>query len=247
MGRSITFIYGVAVYVVFLLTFLYSMGFVGNVLVPKSIDSGVQSHAGVAVVINLALLSIFALQHSIMARPAFKRVWTKIIPKPAERSTYILMTSVALILLFLFWQPLPAKVWDASNTLAGTVLTVLFWAGWFVVLVSTFMIDHFDLLGLKQIYANLRKRQENQRNFVKIGFYRLVRHPIMTGFMIAFWAAPTMTAGHFLFTLVTTGYIVIAVLYLEEKDLIAEIGDEYLAYQREVPAFVPSFARGAAK
>jgi protein-S-isoprenylcysteine O-methyltransferase Ste14 len=247
MGRSITFIYGVAVYAVSVAILLYLIGFVGNVLVQKSIDSGMQGPVGLTVVINLALLSIFALQHSIMARPAFKRVWTKIMPKPAERSTYILMTCVALILIFLFWRPLPTTVWDASNTLAGTVLTVLFWVGWFVVLASTFMIDHFDLFGLKQIYANLRKRQEDQPNFVKTGFYRLVRHPIMTGFLIAFWAAPTMTVGHLLFTLVTTGYVVIAVLRLEEKDLIVEIGEEYLAYRREVPAFVPNFGREAAK
>jgi protein-S-isoprenylcysteine O-methyltransferase Ste14 len=244
MGRSITFIYGVAVYVIFLVTFLYSIGFVGNVLVPKSIDSGVRGPIVASLVINLALLSVFALQHSIMARPAFKRIWTRVIPKAAERSTYILMTCVALILIFVFWQPLPAPVWDVSNTVIGTALTALFWIGWLIVLASTFMIDHFDLFGLKQIYANLKKREATQLGFIKIGLYRLVRHPIMTGFLIAFWAAPTMTVGHLLFALVTTGYIVIAVLHLEEKDLIAQIGDEYLAYQREVPAFVPSFGRG---
>lgn len=244
MGRSITFIYGIAVYVIFLVTFLYSIGFVGNVLAPKSIDSGAQGPIVASLVINLVLLSVFALQHSIMARPAFKRVWTKVIPQAAERSTYILMTSVALILIFVFWQPLPAVVWDVSNTVLGTALTVLFWVGWLVVLASTFMIDHFDLFGLKQIYANLKKRQTIQLGFMKVGLYRLVRHPIMTGFLIAFWAAPTMTAGHLLFTLVTTGYIVIAVLRLEEKDLIAQIGDDYIAYQREVPAFIPSIGRG---
>ncbi len=247
MGRSITFIYGIAVYVVFLVTFLYSIGFVGNILVPKSIDSGAQGPIGVSVAINVLLLSVFALQHSIMARPAFKRVWTKVIPKAAERSTYILMTCVALILIFAFWQPLPAPVWDASNTATGTALTVLFWVGWLVVLASTFMIDHFDLFGLKQIYANLKLRPSTQLGFIKVGLYRLVRHPIMTGFLIAFWAAPTMTLGHMLFAVVTTGYIVIAVLRLEEKDLIAEIGDDYLAYQREVPAFIPGIGRGAVK
>ena len=247
MGRSITFIYGIAVYVIFLVTFLYSIGFVGNVLVPKSIDSGAQGPIVASLMINLVLLSVFALQHSIMARPAFKRIWTKVIPQAAERSTYILMTCVALILIFVFWQPLTAVVWDASNTALGTALTVLFWIGWLVVLTSTFMIDHFDLFGLKQIYANLKKRQTIQLGFMKIGLYRLVRHPIMTGFLIAFWAAPTMTAGHLLFTLVTTGYIVIAVLRFEEKDLIAQIGDDYITYQREVPAFILSIGRGAAK
>ena len=244
MGRSITFIYGIAVYIIFLVTFLYSIGFVGNVLVPKSIDSGVQGPIFASLVINLVLLSVFALQHSIMARPAFKRVWTKVIPKAAERSTYILMTCVALILIFVFWQPLPAPIWNVSNMVLGTALTVLFWVGWLVVLASTFMIDHFDLFGLKQIYANLKKRQAPPLGFIKIGLYRLVRHPIMTGFLIAFWATPTMTLGHLLFALVTTGYIVIAVLHLEEKDLITQIGDEYLAYQREVPAFIPRIGRG---
>ncbi len=247
MGRSITFIYGIAVSVIFLVTFLYSIGFVGNVLVPKSIDSGPKGPIVASLVINLVLLSVFALQHSIMARPAFKRVWTKIIPQAAERSTYIFTTCVALILIFVFWQPLPAVLWDVSNTVPGTALTVLFWIGWLVVLTSTFMIDHFDLFGLKQIYANLKKRQTVQLGFMKVGLYRLVRPPIMTGFLIAFWAAPTMTAGHLLFTLVTTGYIVIAVLRLEEKDLIAQIGDDYIAYQNAVPAFIPSIGRGAAK
>lgn len=244
MCRSITFIYGVAAYAIFLVTFLYSIGFVGNLLVPKSIDSGMQGPTVVSIVINLALLSVFALQHSIMARPAFKRVWTKIIPVAAERSTYILMTCVALILIFVFWQPLPMPIWDVSNSIVGTALISLFWVGWLVVLASTFMIDHFDLFGLKQIYANLRTRKVTQTGFIKVGLYRLVRHPIMTGFLIAFWAAPVMTVGHLLFAVVTTGYIVIAVLHLEEKDLIAEMGDDYVAYRRDVPAFVPSFGRG---
>lgn len=244
MGRSITFIYGLAVYAIFLLTFLYSIGFVGNLLVPKSIDSGVQGSVAASVLVNLALLSAFALQHSIMARPAFKRIWTKVIPKAAERSTYILMTCLALIAIFVFWQPLATSIWDFSNTATGTTLTALFWVGWLIVLTSTFMIDHFDLLGLRQIYANLKNHSAAQSGFIKVGLYRLVRHPIMTGFLIAFWAAPTMSVGHLLFALVTTGYIVIAVLHLEEKDLVAHLGDEYLAYQREVPAFIPGFGRG---
>jgi len=243
MGRGFAFIYGVVAYIIFLITFLYAIGFVGNIFVPKTIDSGTQGAIGLSLVINLVLLSVFALQHSIMARPAFKRVWTKIIPKAVERSTYVLMASMALILIFLFWQPMTQTVWDASNTLPGVVLTYLFWAGWLIVLASTFMIDHFDLLGLKQVHANLKKYAATAPGFSKRAFYRLVRHPIMTGFLIAFWATPTMTIGHLLFTLMTTGYIIIAVLYFEEKDLVAEIGDEYLDYQREVPAFVPSIRR----
>jgi protein-S-isoprenylcysteine O-methyltransferase Ste14 len=244
MDRSIAFIYGVIVYALFLVTFLYAIGFVGNFFVPRSIDSGAAGPVTPSILINLALLSVFALQHSVMARPAFKRVWTAIIPKHAERSTYILMTCVALIAIFVFWQPIPNLIWDLGNTAAGTALTMLFWGGWFVVLSSTFMIDHFDLFGLKQVFAHLKRRQAVQPSFVKSGLYRLVRHPIMTGFLIAFWAAPTMSVGHLLFALVTTVYIVIAVLHLEEKDLIADIGDDYLTYRSEVSAFVPGFGRG---
>lgn len=243
MGRAIIFVYGVIAYGVFLVTFIYAIGFVGNVLVPKTIDSGVQSPVTLSMGINLALLSLFALQHSVMARPAFKCVWTKIVPKAAERSTYILMTCAALILIFLFWQPLPMPIWNTVNTAAGTMLTIAFWLGWLAVLASTFMIDHFDLFGLKQIYANLRTRQLTQTGFVKVGLYRLVRHPIMTGFLIAFWATPLMTVGHFLFALATTAYIIFAVLLLEEKDLIAELGDEYLEYRHNVPAFFPNINR----
>lgn len=244
MGRSTALIYGVIVYAIFLATFLYAIGFVGNLLVPKSIDSGAPGPITQSILINLALLSVFALQHSLMARPAFKRAWMTIIPEPAERSTYILMTCGALVLIFALWQPMPGLVWDAGDTLAGTALGVLFWGGWLVVLSSTFMIDHLDLFGLKQAFAHLKKRQAAQPDFVRTGLYRLVRHPIMTGFLIAFWAAPSMSVGHLLFALVTTGYIMIAVLHLEEKDLIAEIGDDYLTYRREVPAFVPGFGRG---
>jgi protein-S-isoprenylcysteine O-methyltransferase Ste14 len=244
MGRSAAFLYGIIVYVIFLITFLYAIGFVGNIVVPKSMDSGTPGPITMSIAINLALLSVFALQHSIMARPAFKRVWTRVIPKAAERSTYILMTCVALVLIFLFWQPVPNLVWDFGNSITGVTLSALFWGGWLVVLSSTFMIDHLDLFGLKQVFAHLKKREAMHPNFVKTGFYRLVRHPIMTGFLIAFWAAPSMSAGHLLFACVTTGYIVIAVLHLEEKDLIASIGDDYLTYRDEVPAFVPGFGRG---
>ena len=244
MGRSAAFLYGIVVYVIFLITFLYAIGFTGNIAVPKSIDSGTPGPVTMSIVVNLALLSVFALQHSIMARPAFKRLWTRIIPEAAERSTYILMTSVALVLIFAFWQPIPHLIWDFSNSITGVTLSALFWGGWLIVLSSTFMIDHLDLFGLKQVFAHLKKRQAMHPNFVKTGFYRLVRHPIMTGFLIAFWAAPSMSAGHLLFACVTTGYIVIAVLHLEEKDLIASIGDDYLTYRDEVPAFVPGLGRG---
>jgi len=237
------FVYGIVVYAIFLFTFLYLIGFIGNVFVPKSIDSGTQGAVSAAVLTNLALLSIFALQHSIMARSGFKRVWTKVIPKAIERSTYVLATSVALAGIFVFWQPMTATVWDAGDTLAANVLTVLFWVGWLIVLTSTFMIDHFDLFGLKQVHAHLKSRDAPPPGFLKVGFYQLVRHPIMTGTLIAFWAAPTMTTGHLLLTLATTAYIIIAVLHLEEKDLVAEIGEDYLNYKRQVPAFVPGFGK----
>jgi len=244
MGRSAAFLYGMIVYVIFLITFLYAIGFTGNIVVPKSIDSGTPGPVAISLVINLALLSVFALQHSIMARPAFKRMWTRLIPEAAERSTYILMTCVALILIFVFGQPIPNLIWNFGNSITGVTLSLLFWCGWLVVLASTFMIDHLDLFGLKQVFAHLKKRQAMHPNFVKTGFYRLVRHPIMTGFLVAFWATPNMSAGHLLFACVTTGYIVIAVLHLEEKDLIASIGEDYLTYRDEVPAFVPGFGRG---
>lgn len=244
MGRSAIFAYGVVAYAVSMVTILYSIGFVGNLLVPKTINSGQPGALGVSIAVNLALLSVFAVQHSLMARPGFKQVWTKIIPKPAERSTYLLMACGALALIFVFWQPLPIPVWDLRGTFVGSVLIGHFWVGWLIVLTSTFMIDHFDLFGLKQIYANLKSRQALPSGFIKVGLYRLVRHPIMTGFMIAFWATPFMTVGHLLFAAVTTIYIVIAVLHLEEKDLIAEIGEDYLDYRRDVPAFVPGFGRG---
>lgn len=244
MTRLLAFIYGLIAYFVFLITFLYAIGFVGNFVVPKAIDTGTQGPIVAAIVVNLLLLSLFALQHSIMARPAFKRLWTRLVPKVVERSTYVLMTCVALILIFAYWQPMTLKIWNASDTIAGPLLSAAFWAGWFIVLASTFMIDHLDLVGLKQVHAHLKNRTAQSAKFRKFGFYRLVRHPIMTGFLIAFWATPIMTTGHLLFALVTTGYIVIAVLRLEEKDLVAEIGTPYLKYQREVPAFVPRIGKG---
>lgn len=247
MTRIFAFIYGLVAYVIFLLTFLYAIGFVGNILVPKAIDTGTQGPIAMALTINLLLLSLFALQHSIMARPAFKRIWTQLVPKAVERSTYVLMTCAALILVFVYWQPMTLTIWDASGTIATPLLWAAFWSGWIIVLISTFMIDHLDLVGLKQVHAHWKNRISAPVKFRKFGFYRLVRHPIMTGFLIAFWATPIMTTGHLLFALVTTGYIVIAVLRFEEKDLIAEIGTPYLEYKREVPAFIPSIRKRTIK
>lgn len=243
MGRTLAFLYGIAAYFVFLFAFLYAIGFVGNLVVPKGIDSGTEGPMLMSIVINLALLSVFALQHSIMARPAFKRVWAKIVPKSVERTTYVLLASLALLLIFAYWQPLTDIVWDVSGTSLGSVLQVVFWAGWLIVLTSTFMIDHFDLFGLRQVYLNLKQREITHSGFRKLVFYKLVRHPIMTGFLIAFWAAPTMTVGHLLFTVVTSAYIYIAVKHFEEKDLIAEIGEPYLQYQTEVGPFLPGIGK----
>lgn len=243
MNRNIAFAYGIFAYVVFFLTFLYAIAFVGNIFVPKTIDSGEESGIVGSLVINLALLSIFALQHTIMARPKFKEAWTKIVPKPIERSTYVLLSSVALILIFAFWRPMQGIVWDVSGTFVGTVALALFWIGFLVVLLSTFMIDHFDLFGLRQVYLNLKQRQFNHMGFRKALFYRVVRHPIMSGFIVAFWAAPVMTVGHLLFAAVTTAYIYIAVKHFEEKDLVALIGPDYIEYQKEVGMLIPGVGK----
>ncbi len=243
MGRSIVFLYGILSYFVFFAAFLYSIGFVGNLLVPKSIDSGTAGALVTALIVNLLLLSVFALQHTIMARPGFKKIWTQVIPESMERSTYVLLASLALVLIFAYWQPMPGTIWDVSGTTLGLVLEIIFWIGWGIVLTSTFMIDHFDLFGLRQVYANLRKRDAAGGGFQTRMFYRLVRHPIMTGFLIAFWATPTMTMGHLLFAAVTSTYIYIAVLYFEEKDLVATLGEKYTNYQKEVGTFFPGIGK----
>lgn len=244
MGRVFGFLYGVSVYLLFLLTFLYTIGFVGNFIVPKSIDTGVPQALVPALVINLGLLSLFAFQHSVMARPGFKRIWTKVIPVSVERSTYNLLTCVALIALIVFWVPMAQPVWDVSGTPVGDLLEGAFWAGWIIVLLSTFMINHFDLFGLRQVTALLRQRPILKSSFQKTAFYRLVRHPIMTGFLIAFWMTPIMTVGHLLFAVVTTLYIYIAVLRFEEKDLVNDLGEKYQSYQDDVGPFFPGVGKG---
>lgn len=243
MGRVIGFAFGVIVYALFFVVFLYSIGFVGNLLVPKTIDSGEAGGIVAAIIINLALLSLFAVQHSVMARPAFKRAWTRLVPAYLERTIYVFLTSIVLTLLYYFWQPIPGIVWSVPAGPASWIVQGLFWAGWLIVLVSTFLISHFDLFGLSQIFANLRQRPFKGAPFRKHLFYGLVRHPMMTGFMIAFWAAPVMTLGHLLFAIVTTAYMIVAVYRFEEKDLIAEIGDEYLEYRKEAGAFLPKLRR----
>ncbi|MFD4429234.1 methanethiol S-methyltransferase [Nocardia sp. NPDC058497] len=238
MMRYLTVLYGAASYLAFLGAFLYAIGFVGNFLVPRTVDAGVTASIGEAVLVNAALLGLFAVQHSVMARPAFKRWWTRLVPATIERSTYVLLASLALFLLYWQWRTMPDIVWDVQATAGRVVLWALFWIGWAIVLASTFMINHWDLFGLRQVYLAWRGEPYTDLPFRTSMFYRVVRHPIMVGFIIAFWATPTMTAGHLLFAIATTAYILIAVR-LEEHDLTAALGDQYRDYRRRVPGMLP--------
>lgn len=238
MNKLLIIIYGIIAYLVFLIAFLYAIGFVGNLFVPKSIDSGDEISLVTAILINVGLLSLFALQHSIMARPAFKKWFTQFINPAIERSTYILLASLLLLLMYWKWQPMNTLVWETQNTVA-TILLVVYFLGWGIVFLSTFMISHFELFGLTQIYQNFKDKTITYPKFQVNWFYKLVRHPLMLGFIVAFWAAPTMTTGRLLFACVTTAYILVAVKYLEEKDLKEIIGKDYEAYQKNVPMIFP--------
>lgn len=239
MARAAVFIYGLLCYAVFFLTFLYAIGFTGNFVVPRSVDAGGPlAPWSRAVLVNAVLLSLFALQHSVMARPGFKRRWTRLVPPPAERSTYVLLSSLLLALLFWQWRPMGAVAWDAEHTAGRLALQALFWGGWFTVLASTFMIDHFELFGLRPVWRHFRAEAPESPSFRTPALYRLVRHPIMLGFLVAFWAAPRMTAGHLLFAAATSGYIFVGVA-LEERDLIRAFGEQYARYRERVSMILP--------
>jgi protein-S-isoprenylcysteine O-methyltransferase Ste14 len=242
--RSIAFGYGVACYAIFCGTFLYAIGFVGNAVVPRSMDAGRTDPVGTALLVDLGLLALFAVQHSVMARPAFKRIWTRIVPEPLERSTYVLASSLALLFLFAEWRPIGGVVWQVDGALT-TVLLAVCAAGWLTVLGSTFLINHFDLFGLRQAWLYFRARPYTPLAFRTPALYRFVRHPLYVGWLLAFWATPTMTAAHLLFALATTGYI-LAAIQLEERDLVTAHGEVYRRYQREVPMLVPRPRVGAA-
>ena len=244
MGRVLSFCYGLVAYAVFLGTFLYAVGFVDGVVVPKTIDDGAVTPVLSAVVINVVLLSIFALQHSVMARKPFKQWWTKLVPASIERSTYVLLASLALILVFWQWRPIPVVIWRANQPVAASALLGLSFFGWLIVLVSTFLINHFELFGVKQVLDHLVGRTSLAPGFKTPLLYRLVRHPIYLGFIIAFWATPVMTLGHLLFAGVTTAYIFVGI-FLEERDLVAHYGDEYEEYRERVGMLVPRPARRA--
>jgi protein-S-isoprenylcysteine O-methyltransferase Ste14 len=237
-------IYGIFAYVIFLPTFLYAIGFIGNLLVAKSIDSGATIAVPEAIGVNLALLGVFAIQHSVMARPAFKRLWTRIVPPAIERSTYVLLASLTLILLFWQWRPIPTPLWTVTDPRAVLLLAVLFWLGWLILLLSTFLLNHFELFGLHQVFASVTKRNLPAPQFRTPLFYRYVRHPLYLGFLISFWATPVMSTGHLLFSAGASGYILIGI-WLEERDLIELFGDRYRRYREQVGMLLPLRVRSA--
>ena len=236
--RIVIFIYGMVSYALGTASLLYLIGFLGNIVVPKSIDSPPEGAAAPAVLIDLILIALFAFQHSLMARPAFKERWTCIVPKPAERSTYVLATALMLALLFWQWRPIPGVVWNVEHPVGKGLLQGLFWLGWLILFASTFMINHFDLFGLRQVYLRLKGTPYRPVPFVQVALYRFVRHPIMLGLLMGFWATPSMSLGHLLFAAATTAYVFLGIR-LEEHDTRQALGDDYEHYRRKTSMIVP--------
>jgi protein-S-isoprenylcysteine O-methyltransferase Ste14 len=243
VGRTLTLAYGVLCYAFFFGTFLYAIGFVGNWVVPRSIDTGAPGDTLPSVVINVALLGLFAVQHTIMARPAFKHWWTAKIPPAAERSTFVFATCIVLTLLFWQWRPMPTTVWHTDNTVAVWALSGLSLFGYLIVLYSSFLIDHFDLFGLRQVVLQYSGRDYTHHPFAERSLYKLIRHPLMLGFLLAFWATPSMSQGHLLFAIVTSVYILFGIT-IEERDLLNFLGDDYKAYRKRTPALIPFLPKG---
>ena len=237
-GRVIAYLYGLVCYLIFLVSFLYSIAFVGNLVVSKSVDTGLSVPLTEALIIDILLLSLFAIQHSVMARQWFKHIWTKVVPKPVERSTYVLLASLVLLLLFWQWRPMTAVIWDVQNPLGRILLQALFWIGWGQVFISTTLVDHSSLVGLRQVRRYLKGQPEEAASFKTPGLYKVVRHPLYLGFIIAFWSTPHMTLGHLFFAAVCTVYILLAIQF-EERDLISYYGDTYRQYRKEVSMIFP--------
>jgi len=231
-------VYGLFCYVVFLASFLYAIGFIGDFIVPKTIDSAPSTDMPEALAVNFVLLGLFAVQHSVMARQGFKAAWNRIVPHAVERSTYVLVSSLLLGLICWKWQAIPAVVWDVSSPVLRGLLTALFAFGWLVLLVSTFLINHFDLFGLRQVYLRLRGVEYTPLSFTERAFYKFVRHPLYLGFVIAFWSTPHMSVGHLVFSIATTGYIFVGIFF-EERDLMKYHGVQYGAYRARVPMIFP--------
>ncbi len=239
MKRYLIIGYGAAAYLLFLAVFLYLVGFVANLVVPRTVDHGLPSPIGQALLVNVLLVGAFGVQHSLMARPAFKARWTRFVPPSIERSTYVVLSSAVLVLLYWQWRTMPALIWDVRQPAPRLALWAVFWLGWAIALAATFMVSHFDLFGLRQVYLAWRGKPYTHIGFHARWLYKLVRHPLMLGFLVAFWAAPTMTAGHLLFSIAMTSYILIAV-QLEERDLVDVLGDDYRDYRRSVSMLVPT-------
>jgi len=237
MNRLFSLIYGVLAYAMFLASFSYAICFVGNIVVPKTIDIGAEAPLLLAATINVLLLGTFAIQHSVMARQGFKRAWTQVVPRHLERPTYVLFASLALMLLLWQWRPIPQTVWQVHGP-AATILSVTFWLGWAIVLTSTFLINHFELFGLKQVWAFLRGDDHKEASFRTPSLYKVVRHPLYLGFVIGFWSTPKMSLGHLIFAIATTGYILLGI-YFEERDLVKTHGLAYHSYREQVPMLVP--------